>query len=700
MFTPADNCILPAIFSNSDPSPIVCSDSEHTTGAAWNLFDGRGADGYWGGTFSSSAWAKVYLGYTATRAVSYNMIASWNGEEGKMARAWTLHGSNDDSNWTLLDTQTAQTAWGAHERRSYSIASPAAYLYYKLTVTATNGTGVFTVEELELIGTPPTLVTYERSAYCIHAIMTADNAPSPLVAQFSSGYGDAYTSFDNVEGCGYVICPNSVEIYLGSTSKTATSYAVSVATGYASHPNSWQVEGSINGSDWTVIDSRSCQFGWRDTEMRVYGITSPGSYNYYRIVLQASNDYGYYYAYASVDELQFIDNTTPVNVDLPSQSSTPSSSVVVYHSNPIKDITNSTNSTTQTTGNLYLAPAALVEDNVPGSVATGNIAYAKAVTDAVTGSSAISVTKTHIDDTSGTLSVVAQAATMEASGLSNGIGAMAVVGAPAVFAAGGVVDNVGAMAVATGPAVFVGSGIVGAGGSMIVKALPARFAGSGIVGAVGSMAVTAGVSVFAGVGITQHVGALAVVAQPAVFAGVGAVGIVGSLAVVSAPAQFDAHGVTTTENYLTYAINLFQKGLVSKITGYDFNSYAEINGVLYGANAAGLFKLVGDDNAGVDIDAKITFPLSKFGVSNNKQLRAIKVFGRSAGNLLVTVVDGGSGTWTTTVDMGSTMLAEEAIAFFSHKAKGRYLQVTIENVDGCDFMLDKVDLSMYILGMI
>ena len=53
--------------------------------------------------------------------------------------AWMFQGSNDNSNWTTLDTQTGITDWDWWIVNRYKIASPGSYRYYRLNVTAGGG---------------------------------------------------------------------------------------------------------------------------------------------------------------------------------------------------------------------------------------------------------------------------------------------------------------------------------------------------------------------------------------------------------------------------------------------------------------------------------------------------------------------------------------------------------------------------------
>lgn len=54
----------------------------------------------------------------------------------RMPVAWKLQGSNDKTNWVDLDTRTEQTNWTDDEVRSFDIAKPAPYRYYRLYATA------------------------------------------------------------------------------------------------------------------------------------------------------------------------------------------------------------------------------------------------------------------------------------------------------------------------------------------------------------------------------------------------------------------------------------------------------------------------------------------------------------------------------------------------------------------------------------
>src|SRR5699024_11139575 len=64
---------------------------------------------------------------------------------------WMLQGSNDESSWITLDNRSNITDWGNYTQKDYTFDNTNEYLYYRITVTASNG-AQFHIVELELMG--------------------------------------------------------------------------------------------------------------------------------------------------------------------------------------------------------------------------------------------------------------------------------------------------------------------------------------------------------------------------------------------------------------------------------------------------------------------------------------------------------------------------------------------------------------------
>ncbi|OKP89557.1 hypothetical protein A3844_06130 [Paenibacillus helianthi] len=136
---------IPRMTANTVPSPLVASASseQNSSYSAYYAFNGSGGQGSGWMAVSTATlpqWLRLDLGSSGARpyasyglfALSYNLTAA--------PKNWTLEGSNDNSNWTVLDTQTNQQNWAVGERRVFKIATPASYRYYRINVAAINST--------------------------------------------------------------------------------------------------------------------------------------------------------------------------------------------------------------------------------------------------------------------------------------------------------------------------------------------------------------------------------------------------------------------------------------------------------------------------------------------------------------------------------------------------------------------------------
>lgn len=131
------------------------------------------------------------------------------------------------------------------------------------------------------------------------ATMTGNSAPSPQVATASSelsGY-EAFKAFDKANvGLSNLFSTNSVAsawvaIDTGGN-PVLWSYSVqnrgdgSELTG---SPRDWTLEGSDNGSSWTVVDTRTSQTSWTAGQVRSYTLSVGVRFRHYRLNVSANN---------------------------------------------------------------------------------------------------------------------------------------------------------------------------------------------------------------------------------------------------------------------------------------------------------------------------------------------------------------------------------------------------------------------------
>ena len=70
-------------------------------------------------------------------------------------KSWTFEGSNDNQNWTVLDTRDSETGWAATECRTKTFENTTAYRYYRFKVTApqASNSGYLEMVQLEYFDT-------------------------------------------------------------------------------------------------------------------------------------------------------------------------------------------------------------------------------------------------------------------------------------------------------------------------------------------------------------------------------------------------------------------------------------------------------------------------------------------------------------------------------------------------------------------
>ena len=152
------NDLSPLMTANNAPSPLVLSVSSEYNSSymAYKAFDHAGGSGWFTTSGVATGWIQIYSGGPLWQVTSYTICTPVSTVIA-CPKDFILYGSFDGSNWTQLDSRTNETSWGASEMRTYSIASPGNYKYYKLSISAINGGTYAGVGELELIGTVVTM---------------------------------------------------------------------------------------------------------------------------------------------------------------------------------------------------------------------------------------------------------------------------------------------------------------------------------------------------------------------------------------------------------------------------------------------------------------------------------------------------------------------------------------------------------------
>ncbi len=98
----------------------------------------------------ATGWVQYDFGAGNAQTIKRYTVTSANDMPSRDPKNWQFQGSNDGSAWTTLDTRTDQSFATRFEAQSYPIASPGAYRFYRLNVSANGGDSSTQLSELGL----------------------------------------------------------------------------------------------------------------------------------------------------------------------------------------------------------------------------------------------------------------------------------------------------------------------------------------------------------------------------------------------------------------------------------------------------------------------------------------------------------------------------------------------------------------------
>lgn len=131
--------LIPTLTSNTSNGE-ASSDSTHATLLPYQAFDGKETT-FWGssGYGTTISWLK-YKFIDKKNVNKYTIYP----REGLIntPNSWTFEGSNDDSNWTILDTQTNVTDWVDKSVKEFIFPNDNEFLSYRINITQSNGTAI------------------------------------------------------------------------------------------------------------------------------------------------------------------------------------------------------------------------------------------------------------------------------------------------------------------------------------------------------------------------------------------------------------------------------------------------------------------------------------------------------------------------------------------------------------------------------
>lgn len=301
---------IPPMTSNTAPSGkvSVSTFSDGYLHYAYRVFD-KATSTYWQAQ-AKSGWAKYEFDLPIVIA-KYSLRAT--GTINGAPKDWTFEGSNDDQNWTILDSQSNITNWTSGMVQDYVISNQNKYKFYRLNVVTTkDNLERISLSEIDmfeyiydyrhLISTGPDTVSFSHFPESNPMpIMTGGTVEGFTVTEslINAGSYNGWKAFDGLINSNTACWaapkvptatePQWIMIKLDQK-RRINKYDLTGQFGSPLRsPKDWTFEGSIDGVNWTVLDTRSNVTGWTDNVFKTFSTSNEENYLYYRIMITANN---------------------------------------------------------------------------------------------------------------------------------------------------------------------------------------------------------------------------------------------------------------------------------------------------------------------------------------------------------------------------------------------------------------------------
>ena len=266
-----------------------------------NLFDGKTGTKFLARVKPSPnnpVWVSFRL--KEARTVRTYSLSAANDNPDRDPRNWSFCGSADGENWTVLDARIGVDFAARYQEKVFSFSNETPYLYYKLVITANNGSPNTTQWSEIKIGTgdgseppdPPDPPAEDGDVTGLILPESIQSAEGEQSGQVVSNLFDGDFSTKWLLSAGPTAAAPIWVSFRLSEEKALRSYFLTAAaekdiTLYDREPSSWSFEGSADGEHWTVLDTRVRQhFTGRaagENETKAYAFQNDTAYAYYKL---------------------------------------------------------------------------------------------------------------------------------------------------------------------------------------------------------------------------------------------------------------------------------------------------------------------------------------------------------------------------------------------------------------------------------
>jgi hypothetical protein len=236
-----------------------------------NAMDGDDVTTWYSGKTADPVWLQCQFS-GLTWAITHYKLASSPGDDSTAPRDWQLLGSNDATNWVVLDTRSNETFTAGEPAKEYDFANETPYWFYRLNVTATAGGSGVRLAQLQL---------YSRATPTIASASSSTKNPGESAAVAFDGSVNTKW-FNNYENT-----PAWLRYQIGGGTGVALSeYSLTSGEDVPSRdPGDWEFQASNDGVTWTTLDTRSGESFDSRLQTKSYSFKNVTPYRIYRLYI-------------------------------------------------------------------------------------------------------------------------------------------------------------------------------------------------------------------------------------------------------------------------------------------------------------------------------------------------------------------------------------------------------------------------------
>ncbi len=264
------------VLRSTEDAVAAVSGKAASGGDADNAVDGDQTTSWFSGKTAHPVWLQYGFSGLAWAITRYTLTSS-SADADADPRDWELVGSNDGTNWTVLDTRSNEMFTVRGQTKHYDFANETPYWFYRLNVTATAGG----------IGSGVRLAEFQLYSRDTPATASASTELLPAQGAWAAFDGSVNTKWFNY----FAATPAWLQYKIGGGAGAALSeYRLTCANDAPERdPMDWEFQASNDGVTWTTLDTRGGESFDSRLQTKSYSFQNSTPYRFYRLYVTANH---------------------------------------------------------------------------------------------------------------------------------------------------------------------------------------------------------------------------------------------------------------------------------------------------------------------------------------------------------------------------------------------------------------------------